>query len=243
MHETARDSVAACAITILKAIRTVTKVAKLSSIKVQVNIDNTLYPSYMTFSSKKILCIRYRGSNQRYMGNEKVVSAGRPEHISTWQVYRFTDNLSNTLNKYLIIAPSQVAAKAKAKSIIRSRQIRYAGLARRAVGVLMMKTATTKVNDNVPMRVNMKARQLTETKEIIAKSNDGNGGKYSLTLHDNLKYAIDAIKGGRATVDTQMKKAMNKMVSVINKKMPDGSSFFGKKKLPTPFPELVRKRK
>ena len=66
----------------------------------------------------------------------------------------------------------------------------------------MMKTATTKVNDNVPMRVNMKARQLTETKEIIAKSNDGNGGKYSLTLHDNLKYAIDAIKGGRATVDT-----------------------------------------
>lgn len=40
-----------------------------------------------------------------------------------------------------------------------------------------------------------------------------------------------------------MKKAMNKMVSVINKKMPDGSSFFGKKKLPTPFPEIVRKRK
>ena len=120
---------------------------------------------------------------------------------------------------------------------------RYAGLAKRAIGVLMMKTTTTKVVDAVPMRVDAKARQQTETKEIVAKSTDGNGGKYSLTLHDNLLYALDAIKGGRTAVDTQMKKAMNKMVSVINRKMPDGSAFFGKKKLPTPFPEVARKRK
>lgn len=39
---------------------------------------------------------------------------------------------------------------------------------------------------------------------------------------DNLNYALDALKGGRGTVDTQMKKAMNKIVSVINRKIPDG---------------------
>lgn len=243
MRETARDSVAACAITVLKAIRTVTKVAKLSSIKVEVAVDNTLIPSYATYSGRKVLCVRYRGSNQRYMGKEKIVSSGRPEYVGTWYVFRFIDKLSNDLKTYLIIAPSQSSAKAKAKSIVRARQIRFAGLARRAISVLMMKTATTKVNDNVPMRVSAKAKEVTSTKEVIAKAKDGNGGKYSLTMHDELNYAIDAIKGGRATVDTQLKKAMNKMVSVINKKMPDGSSFFGKKKLPTPFPELVRKRK
>ncbi len=244
MRETARDSVAACAITVLKAIRTVTKVAKLSSIKVDVKVDMTLQPSWATFSGRKVLCVRYRGSIPvRVKGDEKLVSVGRPEHISTWFVYRFTDNLSSTLKKYLIIAPDIASAKAKAKSIVRARQIRFAGLARRAISVLMMKTATKKVNDNVPMRVSAKAREVTSTKEVIAKAKDGNGGKYSLTMHDELKYAIDAIKGGRMTVDTQLKKAMNKMVSVINKKMPDGSSFFGKKKLPTPFPELVRKRK
>jgi len=84
---------------------------------------------------------------------------------------------------------------------------------------------------------------LTATKEIVAKSNDGNGGKYSLVLYDNLRYAADAIKGGRQAVNVQMKKAMNKIVSIINRKIPDGGTFFGTKKLATPFPEVVRKRK
>ena len=75
MGETARDSIAACAITLLKAIRTVTKVAKPSGIKVDVVVDNTLQPSYATFSSKKVLCVRYRGSKQRYKGIEKIVAA------------------------------------------------------------------------------------------------------------------------------------------------------------------------
>lgn len=48
LGETARDSVAACAITVLKAVRTITKVAKLSGIKVQVKADNTLFPAYTT---------------------------------------------------------------------------------------------------------------------------------------------------------------------------------------------------
>ena len=58
-----------------------------------------------------------------------------------------------------------------------------------------------------------------------------------------LKYAIDAIKGGKAQVDIQLKKAMNKIVSVMNMKMKDTDKFFGPTKLPTPFPEIVSKRR
>ena len=42
LGETARDSVAACALTVLKGIRTVTRVAKATGIKVQVKADNSL---------------------------------------------------------------------------------------------------------------------------------------------------------------------------------------------------------
>lgn len=135
------------------------------------------------------------------------------------------------------------SAKDKARRIVSSRVIRFAGLAKRAISMLMQKTNTKNVNDNVPQRVTRKAKEVTEKKEIIAKASDGKGGKYSLVLVDELNYALDAIKGGRATVDIQMKKAMNKIVSIINQKLKkSGDGFFGPKQLETPFPE-VRKRK
>ena len=242
MNETARDSVAAFAINILKGVRTITKVAKAASIKVKVEVDNTLYPSCTTKSAKKTLCVRYKGSNERYMGNERLVSTGASGKMNTFYVYRFEDTLSSKLTKYLIVAPSAQAAKAKAKQIVRSRQMRYAGLARRAISMLMMKTSTKNVADNVPARVSQKAKEVTDHREIIAKSNDGNGGKYALVLDDNLNYALNAIKGGKTAVDVQMKKAMNKIVSVINQKLKKNGGLLGPTKLETPFPE-VRKRR
>ena len=243
MRETARDSIAACAITALKAIRTITRVAKLSSIKVEVTPDSTLYPSFTSKGSQKIPCVRFKGSKQRYSGRERLRIVGKPAKIEQCLVYRFTDKLSNSLPTYFIIAESPAAAKAEAKAIVRSRQIRYAGLAKRAIGVLMHKTSTNQnPKDNVPMRVNAKAVEVTKAKEIVAKSTDGNGGKYALVMHDDLKYATDSIKGGRSAVDIQMKKAMNKIISIVNRKIQDGATFFSSKKIPTPFPALVRRR-
>lgn len=245
LDETARDSIAACAVTFLKSLRTVTRVAKVSSIKVSVKNDASLYPSFSTRGGHKILCVRHTGSKARYDGDERIVSAGKPEKMQSWGVFRWTDNGDGKLRNYIIVAPSQSAAKAKAKSIVRSRQIRYAGLAKRALGTLMHKVSTKQnPKDPVPQRVNVKASQETKVRETIAKANDNSGGgKYSLSLLDNLKYAGDAIKGGQQAVSIQLKKAMNKIVSIINHKMPDGRDFFGRKKLKTPFPEVTRRRK
>ena len=243
MNETARDSVAACAINVLKGIRSIVKVAKPNKQKVNVVADNTLYFSVTTQGGKKIPCIRVKGSNQRYAGSEKMVIAGQPVDAKTWKVFRFQDTLSKKNTTYLIAAPDMASAKARAKKIVSSRVIRFAGLARRAISMLMMKTNTKNVNDNVPQRVTQKAKEVTEKKEIIAKANDGKGGKYALVLVDDLNYALKAIKGGRGAVDIQMKKVMNKIVSIINQKLKkSGGGFFGPQKLETPFPE-VRKRK
>lgn len=142
MRETARDSIAACAINVLKSVRTITRIAKLSSIKINVKVDTTLYPSYFTESAKKTLCVRYRGSNQRYRGEERVIAAEAPVKIQNWLVFRWQDSLDPKLRSYLIMAPNAAAAKARARSIVRSRQMRFAGLAKRALGVLMHKTST-----------------------------------------------------------------------------------------------------
>ena len=228
MHETARDSIAACAINVLKGIRSITKVAKPDKQKIDVAVDNTMYFSVTTQGAKKIPCIRMMGSGKRYSGSEKFVMAEEPNRTKGWKIFRFQDKLSANLTTYLIAAPNMASAKNKARKITKSRVARFAGLAKRAVSVLMMKTNTKNVNDPVSHRVNQKAKQVTHTREIIAKANDGNGGKYSLVLVDELNYALQAIKGGKGAVDLCMKKAMNKIVSIINQKLKKtGDGFFG----------------
>lgn len=244
LNETARGSIAACAMQVLRSLRTVTMVAKATKIKPQLSIDNSLYPSYTTRASKKVPCIRLKGSNQKYSGSEQVVFAQSPTRgmDKLWHVYRFTDEYSSKKKCYVLAAPNKALAMSKAKDIISRRAMRYAGLARRAISVLMQKTFSKPVADNVPSYVTAKANQVASKQERVSKNKQAEGGTYTLTLLDALDYATKAIRGGKAQVDTQMKKAMNKIVSVINKKIPDADTFFGPQKLPTPFPE-VRTRK
>lgn len=243
MHETARESVAAVMITTLQSIRALTRVARLSGIKVGISPEASLKLGWVTKGGRRVPCLRAAGSGERYTGPERFALAEDPTRSAqnTWQVYRFTDALSPKRPTYLIAAPSSASAKAKAKAIVRSRQKRFAGLAKRALGILMMRTGTKRVNDAVPQRVSAKAREVTGSREIIAKSQDG--GKYALVVADNLRYAIAAIKGGRQMVDLAAKKAANKAVAVINRRIGKSGVFLAPGKMPTPFPELSRKRK
>jgi hypothetical protein len=104
--------------------------------------------------------------------------------------------------------------------------------------MLMMKTNTKSVSDNVPARVSKKASDVTKVKQLVRKGTTD--GLYGLVLEDDLNYALSAIKGGKATIDISMKKAMNKIASVVNNRM---KKILNKKVIDVPFPELVRKRK
>lgn len=246
MNETARDSIAACALQVLRSLRTVTRVAKPKGIKPELKAENQLYPSWTTKSGKKGVCLRIKGSNQKYAGTEKMIFAQQPTRgmDKLWKVWSFVDPYSKSQKKYMLAAPNLTIAKQKAKAVISRYAMRFAGLAKCALSMLMMKTYTgKKENDNVPAHVTAKAMQTTRKSESVSKNQQAEGGTYSLTLTDELKYAVDAIRGGKAQVDTQMKKAMNKIVSTINHKIPDSNTFFSPQKLETPFPELVRKRK
>lgn len=124
-------------------------------------------------------------------------------------------------------------AQLYAKRLVSRKAARYAGLAKRAVSFMMMKTVTKRVNDNVPINVSALAEAVTKKTEIVRK--DGDKGHYGLILTDELRYAMDAVKGGSATVDIQTKKAMNKIVSIIRRKT---KNLIGIKPPEVPFPEL-----
>ena len=89
MKETARDSIAAMAINILRGIRTVTKVAKKSSIKVEVKKEGQLYPSFYSVGKTKRLCLRTTGTKARYQGNEILVG-GQKMPTKNQHVFRWT---------------------------------------------------------------------------------------------------------------------------------------------------------
>lgn len=241
MHETARDSIAATAVQVLRSLRTVTKVAKPTKVKVEVKQEGSLYPSFYSIGGKKVFCLRNTATKARHVGNEKIVPCVHGD-FPNQKVFAFTDTHSSKLQKYLIVATSISQATQKARSIVARRAMQYSGLAKRALGVLMYKTNTKKVNDGLlSRRVETKANQVTTKREVIAKSADG--GKYALILDDALRYALKALKGGRATVEVQMRKAINKVTSVINQKLKNSKDFFSRKKLPTPFPDLKSRKK
>ena len=241
MNESARDSVAACAINALRGIRTVTKVMKPSRVKVKVELESKLIASYSTRGNKsKFLVMRIAGTKVRYQGPERQHFAIDINKIKDSHVYRFVDEYSKSNTTYLIAAMSSKEAERYAKKLVMRKAARYAGLAKRAVSYMMMKTVSKRVNDNVPINVSALAEKVTKKTEVVRKN--GDKGHYGLILTDNLLYALNAIKGGYATVDTQLKKAMNKIVSVINMKIKK-KGFLEDQQLPTPFPELKARNK
>ena len=143
--------------------------------------------------------------------------------------------------EYLIVAPESKAAQAIALKIVNRRISRNKGLAKFALGRLMNKTAQTSQGgtaDKITASTRRIADEWTWTKSTAEGT--ANAGRYSLTLADNLDYALQALKGGQAAVDLAVKKAANKIAATIQRKC--ANDFF----LPpvgVPFPELRSRTK
>ena len=200
LNETARGSVSACALDALRSIRARTLVAKANKIKPSLKIDSSLYPSYFSEGGKRRVCLRHKGSKTRYnlQQGERLVLAQTPTRgiDKLWRVWRFVDEYAKGKTQYLLAAPNSTTAKTKAKDIIRKRAMRYAGLAKRALSMLMQKTFTGKgTNDNVSPNVTAKANETTRKTETVKTNPQTSGGTYTLALLDELKYALDASGG------------------------------------------------
>ena len=241
LNESTEDACAAIAIDALKSIRAATRVATDKSVEKGVKVEQvaSLYPSFKSVGKKKIFCLRYKGSKKEYKGGARIVETERNGNVTDYGVFSFNLETDKASINYLIVSPNAERAKERAKKIQRRAGMMFAGLARRALTILMMKTATIKDNDgdSVSSDVSNKANELTQ--RVETKSGNMLNATYSLLLEDNLDYASGAVKGGESGVNLALQKAMNKVASVINHKCEKLLMF---EKLETPFPEVKQRK-
>lgn len=231
LKETSEQSVSACALDVLRSIRALTTKATKASVKKEVVVEpyDSVYISAKTVGGKKMLCLRNTGSKTEYVGKEKVIYPTVRQPLKNFKVFKFNDTYSN--RTYLIVSPSSALAKKTAISIKQKEALRYSGLARNAISMLMKKAFNKNSNDDVEGHITQVSNSLTSIQR--RKSGDS----FSITLNDNLDYALPAVKGGQSGIDLAFQKAMNKITATINHKCKDLLMF---KKLDTPFPELKK---
>lgn len=247
LNETAFQSIHAMAMDTLKSLRGLVRVAKVSDIKVNITPRSDLKFSYYFLSAAKTgnksaarMCIRAASSDMRFERDQigkEIYANVRGVKLAAVQVYQFKDKDGDN-QIYLICATSQAKAKQAARRIVARRLLRYAGLARRAISALMVKTNSKGPADNVAPRVYAKANEVTEMRNIVARDTQGSGGQYALVLEDNLRYAVRALNGGRSAVNLALQKAANKSIGLIKKRC-DGLLLPGEIK--TPFPEIKKR--
>ncbi len=262
LNESVQDGAHAMLSLVLRSLRTSTKVAKATDVKVELKERGDLHFSYYAtgtrgeFRDRKNLgetvikvpvrmCVRNSGGVRI-----KDDSCGKIRFVDlqgvkakTVKCFEFVDSYETSgtkfADRYLIVAASKGKANRYAKTIVTRRILRYAGLARRAITVLMVKSNTNGPAEKVTQRVNAKAYEVTRTEEAVSKNR--NGGVYTLTALDNLSYAQSALKNGSADIDVAIRKAVNKCVGNITHRF-KGRGFFDPGDLPPAFPEVKSRR-
>lgn len=233
LNESAEDSCAALIINTLISLRAITKVAKPNQ-KVDVTQDGSRFFSMYSSGGRRIPCLRMTGSKQRTNDRFMVVddtSIVSQQKVFVWKYFQKGRQVQRT-----IVATNIGSAKNKAKSIMKKRIMRYKGLAKYALGQLMKKTSQ---KQKVPFEGNILVQSQGEKHSKVQRF--VRGEEYAIRASDTLNYATLALKGGKAQVDVALKKAMNKMVSVLNQKMKN-KEFLGFQKLPAPFPEVKQRK-
>ncbi len=263
LRETAQTAAHAILNGVLGTLKTTTKVAKASTLKVTLKERGDLHFSFWTTGKAvevrdreqigmtdiklpRKMCVRNAGG-VRIRDN----SCGRIRFLDcqgvpakTVKCFEFVDEYErggvHFADRYLLVAPTKGKANKAAKEIVSRRVIKYAGLARHALAVL-----TTKIGGRSPSNasnaVNSVAYGATRTLETTQRLADGSG-IYTIAAHDNLAYATDALKDGRSAIDVAVRKTVNKMVGRITHQF-SKSAFFDARDLPPVFDEVKQIKK
>ena len=118
---------------------------------------------------------------------------------------------------YYLAAPNVGQAEKWVKDTEKKRIKKYRGLAKHALGRLMNKVAN---NSGINGAVDAAAESVAERNTNVQKQSTGfNSGTYSLTMKDELRYAINALQGGQGDISNSIQKAMNSITHVIEKRI------------------------
>ena len=231
LNETTEQSVSACAINLLKSLRASTLVAHTNKPYSEEPVEHAnLMLGFKSIGKKKVPCLRVVGSKDQFsIGNK--ASLFVIDKSLTPQTAKVFSWKRRSGRVYYIVSSGLEATQKWIKDIEKKRIQKYRGLAKHALGRLMHKVASTSITDNIDAAAQTVAEQNTN---VVKQSTGFNSGKYSLTMNDELRYALDALKGGQAEVNSCLQRAMNSITSIINNKC---KNMLGFEKLEIPFPK------
>lgn len=145
LGETTIDSVSACALQVLKSLRTLTRVANPNKTKIEITELPGMRLSFTAAGSNRKPCLRIgkirytpkSGVRIRYRSIDKNARPFEFKYVSP----------KGQATTYIITANSAGDAKREAKAIVKRRAEIYKGLARRAIGMLMYKACSMNPQD------------------------------------------------------------------------------------------------
>lgn len=238
MGETVKDAVVATAINALMSLRASTRSAKKNKrLKSTIVQESSLYSSW----NNRRRCLRRGGRNGAQFTPPEGV---RVRYLTNGaldrdlQVFKVTSEHEN-IRPYYVVAPNISIAAEFEKKAASHRIARYGNLGKWALGVAMNKLSTRNVNDDVSGAARLAGSNLS----FVEKTGGGfNSGTYSVTVRDNLKYAVAALKLGRADVNNALQRAANRTAAIINR-FSEKYLPLSAKSIPTPFPEVRRQKR
>lgn len=234
MGELTKDAVVAVVINILISLRAATRDArsrKTTGCKVEPLSNYSLGIRHVN-GAPHIAAIKPDGHHDDSM---RFILADKSTDFKRIKLFRVTPE-HERCRPYIIAVRNARDAKNYESERAQARIAQKGGLAKTALGLAMNQISTKNVSDNAPQ----KAQSLANSLSIIKISESGfNSGTLSLTYHDKLNYAVSALRNGRDDIETSLKKAANKVASIIDRHV-NGKGLEGE--IPTPFPE-VKKRK
>lgn len=243
LGEDAQDAVVATAIDVVRSLRAATRKAPKRANANSFTIEETGYTaswerhgtSYRRVArlgSVKAAIYPVNNAGKHYVRGERVkvfkVTPAHPDNMN-WQRNR---------NKgcWYVFAQSIAVARRFAQEHMSRVLRKEGGMGKTALGFAMARLSTK----SQPVEASgPKAQRLAS--EAIHITSSGAGGEFVLTVRDELRYSLPALKGGSSAIDLAMAKAANKIAGRLAKWQE--KHFFDGERIETPFPEIVSRRK
>ena len=164
LGETTRNAAVATAIQIVKSLRANTKVANPDDMNVTVKEASQFYVGWEKVGGNPRRCVRL-GSRQgtKISASSFVNLAGRyqkGEAVKAYAVNDIVEGAKEKTQRYIILSQEEEKAREYAVKKHKRRVKRYAGLARFALTVAMMKTSTRNSPDKVNGIITNKGRNV-----------------------------------------------------------------------------------
>lgn len=232
LGETAKDATVAAVIDVLVSLRALTRSAygrkRFPGIRVERRGD--LRVSWNNHRR----CLRQGDALFSRPGvRVKYFLSGVPEN--QLKVFEVTPEREDTKPYYVVAANAKVA-KDFETAASRHRVAMYGALARHTLGVAMYKASRRNVSDPVGREAKIAASKLA----YVTISADGIG-RYGISMKSAVDHSVKALKGGRGDIDLAVQRAANKIAGRLNNYLKNQGKLG--ERVPTPFPEIVRRRK